>query len=988
MTTEVLAPPQPEERQGPTTAEWLHPEDRLLLGEAGLRMSEADYALAVAGLGMRMPASNEDQDGDHESPASIFWSWTTFSTVLAHPSLLLASDDPATSYVHLALDQIAFDEIALADSGLDEEMLRTVRRDWRTYAGEFAPLMVHLLDWDALDDVRPLIRILQHPAVGAAAVILDEHAPGFDAKWQWPLRISTFVDDAAALPLDRLHGMWPAHSLSEVQTLGRDHARSELLVVRGGLREALAKVLSLPYRVRTSHLLLLAPADGRLQQDHALLKALMAETQAGAISLVPLAPEHLDTALNALIEHVSHNALYPAAVAAAFAHTGTQAQALHIMDRRLGAAAKLDSLTFKLANDLLRLPESESLLLADTSASMSEIGIAETSSAHEVGTALESRRMRFDNESGGATMVKAIAAASREAWRENAEREAPRFLQGDLRELGAVADAPEPRHLVVGRDYRLDVLIAAETLGGIVADQAFDDSQLDWRTATVHRLQVMFTEIGQWPEPVLGHLDLPRSGASSRCELLFRPTRPGPFAGRVTLYHRGRVLQTALLECTVLTGDGNAAVDEVPLRFRVEACVRSRMATLDERRRFDACVVLNHSVGGIATAAVAGEQGANINNLDTIRPYIVGINAAITAVAMDSARHAKGLSTAANAELLCELANAGNWIHRGLVVDQIQHSSAAEALRKAEYLQIVSMRPDDPVPLEFVYDYPPPKDGAKVCRNAKKALQEGKCPGTCRPDPDTGEADHVCPMGFWGLSRVIERHQFDPELGHDARIKSEPVQGGGRDTLSLRGDLLIATSDQVPSKQRSALRTQTSGFWKKHGNTIPVESWEEWRAAVAEKKPVLLLALPHAGGTGTGISLEISGKTQRSNGINQQFVRAENATRPLVVLFGCDTAHTATVEAVTAYTRHVAVFRQADSALVLGTVATVLGEDAAKVATALVKRLVEQAAKGQADGGGISFGEVLRDTKRQALIDSQMLAMCLVAYGDADWRLT
>ncbi len=977
MTTQVLAPPQPEERQGPTTAEWLRPEDRLLLGEAGLRMSEADYALAVAGLGVRMPAFDEDGDKDNESPATIFWSWTTFSTVLAYvlPLATSGSGASATADAHPAFDQ---------------DRLRTAHAHWRTHAGEGKPRIIHLLDWDLVEDVRPLIRILQHPAVGAAAVILDEDAPEFDAKWQWPLRISAFVDDAAALPLDRLQEMWPAHSLSEVQTLGREHARSELLVVRGGLREALSKILSLPYRVRTSHLLLLAPADGRLHQDHALLKALMAQTQAGAISLVPLASEHLDTALNALIEHVSHNEPYPAAVAAAFAYT--QTQALHIMDRRLGAAAKLDSLTFKLADDLLRLPESESLLLADTSASvsvsMSEIGIAETSSAHEIGTALGARRMRFDNESGGATTIKALVAASREAWRENAEREVPRFLQGDLRELGAVADAPEPRHLVVGRDYRLDVLIAAETLGGIVADQAFDDSQLDWRTATVHRLQVMFTEIGQWPEPVLGHLDLPRSGTSSRCQLLFRPTRPGPFAGRVTLYHRGRVLQTALLECTVLTGDESAAVDEVPLKFRVEACVRSRMATLDERRRFDACVVLNHSAGGIATAAVAGEQGANINNLDTIRPYIVEINAAITAVAMDSARHAKGLNTAANAALLCELANAGNWIHRGLVVDQIQRSSAAEALRNAEYLQIVSMRPDDPVPLEFVYDYPPPKDGAKVCRNAKKALQKGKCPGTCRPDPDAGEADHVCPMGFWGLSRVIERHQFDPALGHDARIKSEPVRGGGRDTLSLRGDLLIATSDQVPTKQRNALRTQTSGFWKKHGNTIPVESWEEWRAAVAEKKPVLLLALPHAGGTGTDISLEISGKTQRSNRINQRFVRAKTATRPLVVLFGCDTSDTATVEAVTAYTRHVAVFRQADSALVLGTVATVLGEGAAKVAVALVKRLVEQAAKGQADGASISFGEVLRDTKRQALIDSQMLAMCLVAYGDADWRLT
>ncbi|MDP3030924.1 MAG: hypothetical protein Q8N33_02500, partial [Rhodocyclaceae bacterium] len=82
------------------------------------------------------------------------------------------------------------------------------------------------------------------------------------------------------------------------------------------------------------------------------------------------------------------------------------------------------------------------------------------------------------------------------------------------------------------------------------------------------------------------------------------------------------------------------------------------------------------------------------------------------------------------------------------------------------------------------------------------------------------------------------------------------------------------------------------------------------------------------------------------------------------------------------YTRHVTVFRQADAALVLGTVGTVLGEDAAKVAAKIVEQLVATSTNSTE-----RFGEVLRQVKRDAVADSLMLAMCLVAFGDADWRL-
>src|SRR5262249_32274938 len=157
-----------------------------------------------------------------------------------------------------------------------------------------------------------------------------------------------------------------------------------------------------------------------------------------------------------------------------------------------------------------------------------------------------------------------------------------------------------------------------------------------------------------------------------------------------------------------------------------------------------------------------------------------------------------------------------------------------------------------------------------------------------------------------------------------------------------------------------------------------VKTWSAWQQTVKETKPVLLVALPHAGGKGSNISLEISGDVQKSIFIDESYVKGNSAKPPLVLLLGCDTAKISTTDA---YFRYISVFRQAEAALVLGTVATVLGADAAKVAARLVDQLALTARKDPA-----RFGDVLRRVKCRAVADSLMMALCLVAFGDADWR--
>ena len=85
------------------------------------------------------------------------------------------------------------------------------------------------------------------------------------------------------------------------------------------------------------------------------------------------------------------------------------------------------------------------------------------------------------------------------------------------------------------------------------------------------------------------------------------------------------------------------------------------------------------------------------------------------------------------------------------------------------------------------------------------------------------------------------------------------------------------------------------------------------------------------------------------------------------------------------FSSHVRYFRQAGAAVVVSTIATVFGAHAVRVGEAIVSGLVA-AAKLDAPGA-TRIGEVIRDAKRAALLDSVPMALCVVAFGDADWRL-
>lgn len=298
---------------------------------------------------------------------------------------------------------------------------------------------------------------------------------------------------------------------------------------------------------------------------------------------------------------------------------------------------------------------------------------------------------------------------------------------------------------------------------------------------------------------------------------------------------------------------------------------------------------------------------------------------------------------------------------------------------KAEYIQIVNTRADAVVPLEFVYEYEVPDDGAKVCQHwldASKNNEELKeCPGTC----DTTSGGFVCPMGFWGLRKVIERHAVTLELEKDGKVlylQSEPTRQV--DTLYLGGVAVVGSSDRVPAKNVTDLENLITQY-----GVAPklAKNWDEWAKHVQEYRPSLLIALPHTDGKEGDVTVEIGGKTVKTILLKNKHIfplPVEGHQAPLVALIGCDTVGTAYE-----YGSHVVAIRARGAGIIIGTIATVFGEHAAAVAGKLVEGLLVH---GNAEP--VRLGELIRTIRRKSLQEGLLMPLCLVAYGDADWILS
>ena len=493
-------------------------------------------------------------------------------------------------------------------------------------------------------------------------------------------------------------------------------------------------------------------------------------------------------------------------------------------------------------------------------------------------------------------------------------------------------------------------------------------------------------------------LTLPATGPSEKVRFGFTAPSAGQrVEGWISLLHRGKILQTAALSGFAFN-DPRMVPPGFEMSFRL-AVIRPVTGNLGTRPSFDAALL----AGPKDTVPAVGILGAETVPFSArhLGPVVDKIRVQLKDLTDDPTAFA-GLNSDASLKLLSALARQGRDLYEML------GSKLEDALRGRDLsrIQVVLTDPSDFIPVEFVYDFPTPSQDAGLCPNWQKALDEGTCDPKYHPDAVRPEqVTVVCPLGFWGLRKVIERQVIDPGevalvYGKDFAIRAEPTLE--RPSLDDFNGALFAWSDRVNATVEDQSDTVLRALNAVTGNrAVTARTWEEWVEAISEREPSLLVLLSHTVTDRGSAKLEIGpdGTGSRCERIEvvQEFVKKKPTDAPVVLLLGCDTA-VAKNDSQT----FVARFRDEGAALVVGTIAPVLGEHAAPVASTLVqtlRALMSQDARAGGGGdvtagpgngpghGARTFGDAMVTVRRKLLASGELTALCVTAFGDASWRL-
>jgi hypothetical protein len=587
---------------------------------------------------------------------------------------------------------------------------------------------------------------------------------------------------------------------------------------------------------------------------------------------------------------------------------------------------------------------------------------------------LDRGRMRFDREEDEATVYAALAAGPVER-----EPPAPRYLRAQIDSLEAEERKPADKVLVTGARYAVSVSIGPADENWLLPRSRTTMIEPPFPLGVERQvLTVVLAEPYHLREPLVETLELPRTGESKPVDFLVTIGTNPRFDARIIVLHRNRVLQTGLLGSRVVATPGAARAHDA-ITYDVEAVVRRRFSGLSGRTQFDCALVANHSNDGARRVTAITPGAARIQDVEgDLDAGTRAIAARLSALsdAMDAVKQPL-LKEATLVTGLRDLARHGSLVFKYLTGNVLPEGWDTAPGR---HIQVISAHPDAYLPLEFAYDKlsPDPAKPAQLCPKAGPALEAGKCLDCLKTDEDWRA--HVCPLRFWGMQHVIERHAFDKklakELGADRyALQEEPVEGRSR--LDLPGTALFAASARAEAVEAGLIgRVFTALKSVAKPKAIDAADWEKWRENVNELHPSFLLLVPHTYSDAAGIPvMEIGkGKDLPSDQLDGKYVRTDGAT-PVVLLLGCDTAVLDKL-----YASFVGQFRLGGAAIVVCTLSTVLGRHIGRICELL---LAELAVKKD----GRSLGELLLRVRQQALAAGIATGMSIVGFGDADWRI-
>jgi hypothetical protein len=920
---------------------------------------------------------------------------------------------------------------------------RAFAQAWEEFRKSYKEELRFELHLDRTDEYFWIAEQLLGSAVGATSLYVRVDEPQITVGWNWPLRIG-FLDDDASGQLRQ--GLEKAIKKSELKLLAdfvslkSERDDCDLLLFPQTLQGALSELLKASWNPRADCVLVLGGSKDLSGRLTALLQAVRSQARTSGVGLLSIQGTQRAEWLKSLISQLSHNnpldvALFnanremkaaPPLLAASrrlidlTLVSRTAARIGQALKRKVAAAPPppAESPIIPLGEPPRRRSGSkgsprgesksmpaegsfESVELPFESVGPPPGGAAKRSrppsggatkknggsglppesmaAALEVAGELESA-LPPDNwkfESAGAT---AMATHSRKA--ESLSKEIPRKAE-ERRIKTQIFDATSGKEqksaLKPDTSYAVDVSIALPDKKGVSADKPFAIEELP-PSETGHTLTVVFTVLSGKPaQPVAEELFLPPEGPTNiRRFYFYTDTSLNNFRARITVLHRNRVIQTAILEAPV-SATGRAKKGEKQT-VKIEAPILPNFNDLQQRQDFDTALVFDRTDDGKVSAMTASGTKASMFSFDdaAFKETINDLNSQLTQIAV-GIEFPEDIGVNPTTTLLNTLAQHGRNLHRHLF--EFNEEENWPLGPDKDKIQVVSTRRDSNFPLEFLYDYNAPNDDAALCTFAKASLPKGKCDDAC---PGKNNIKFVCPLGFWGLNRVIERHSFDRSLRLDGGTYGlTTASDSERKPLQVLDKALFAASARVDEGESKGMIDSVKTVLKeKTKKTIYVKSWDDWTAKIKAESPSLLVLLSHtqeAQDVGEMRALEISKDDKRKAvQITKEYViNPDSQTRPLVMLVGCST------HAADNRLENFVTFFGQYAAVVISTGATVLALQAAKVAMEFIQTLSQLSGK----PGGTSFGDVMLDVRRRLLAKGLPMVLCLEAYGDADWYL-
>ena len=471
---------------------------------------------------------------------------------------------------------------------------------------------------------------------------------------------------------------------------------------------------------------------------------------------------------------------------------------------------------------------------------------------------------------------------------------------------------------------------------------------------------------------------LPPAGDSTLALFAVFPEGGKKIDGRIAIIHKNRILQTARLS----VGVGTAAARGAGLDVIAEAPIHPRDDDLDERRDYDVAIQLS-DVGGKLHLKVHRNGRDTPVQLDALQGPIGRIQKGLENAARSWDYAKPVLQQPVLGSSLRTLAAAGSELAKHL------RDTCGDDIDLWERVHLVPYTKEF-LPLEYVYDGPPPSMDASPCPNLLGGLDRGACDralGTDEapaPCPNSNDGEFVCPMHFWGFRRLIERNgALRPAADDGAATASTSSSTPSKRTYGKVGSLLFAASERAfryeaePAAQAAERAALVQALGVLGATVTDVADWKQWRTA-AQSKPDMLVLVAHTDVVDETPVLEIgAGKILGRHEISAKVSGAAGEPQ-ILLLLGCSAA-----DVTENFQPYPECFRDAGVSIVLAPVAPIRGKDAVPIAKRIVQRLADRLAQAEPT----SFGELMPLLRRELLFAGHPGVMGLVGFGDGDWLL-